>query len=151
MSTASNHIFWIFVSAVARLPPTEFLFFTPSGLFLLAAIICRIFLFTDETHELTIDDTAPHPVGAVAPAPPTAASALDSSTPAPLTEEKPTEAKPAESTLPAPTDAPLVPQTKLAPGMSATSGPLDASEPNFGVDTAEEHVVSQDAAPVEKK
>jgi hypothetical protein len=103
--------------------------------------------FIEDTHRLTTFPLpAPEPAGAVAPAPPTAVSAQTPSTDAPAaTEAEPTEA-PAQAAEPAAAapsaNIPAVPTTKPAPGMSATSGPLD--EPDFGG----EQKVEPTAAPV---
>jgi hypothetical protein len=71
---------------------------------------------------------APEPVGAVAPAPPTAAEAQPTATEAP----KDTEAKATDTPAPAaPLDLPAIPSSQPAAGMSATSGPM-FDEPNFG-------------------
>jgi hypothetical protein len=77
---------------------------------------------------LTHHVSAPEPVGAVAPAPPTAAEAQPTATDAP----KDTEAKATDTPAPAaPLDLPAIPSSKPAAGMSATSGPM-FDEPNFG-------------------
>lgn len=113
----------------------------------------------------------PEPVGAAAPAPPTAAAAAAKDLPSTtLTEPTPTEVKPAETkpaeakpaetpaaSAPAPTPAtheepPVVPAVKPAPGMSATSGPL-GDEPDFGAEKEGEqpanptHTPAPDAVP----
>lgn len=89
-------------------------------------LVNRVPFFSEDTHRLTTYlHSAPEPVGAVAPAPPTAVSEQTPAASAPVD----TEAKP---TAPAPSaDLPVIPATKPAPGMSATSGPLD--EPDFAV------------------
>lgn len=104
--------------------------------FLFCHLTTISFTSFENTHRLTtFCFSAPEPAGAVAPAPPTAVSAQTPATDAPVaTEAKPTEA-------PAPTaELPAIPTTKPAPGMSATSGPLD--EPDFGAEQKPEPTVA---------